>query len=296
MKVAVIGANGQLGSDVVSAFVKQEDAVCPLGHADIELASLDSVSKCLKELQPQLVVNTAAMHHVERCEQEPEKAYAVNALGSRNLAIVVRDLGAVLTHVSTDYVFDGSKRTPYEEEDAPRPVNVYGNTKLSGEYFVRCTVDKHFVLRTSALYGKSPCRAKGGLNFIELMLKLAKERGEVHVVDSEVVTPTATAELAQQIVALSRSEAFGLYHATAEGSCSWFEFARLIFALTNTRVALKVADPNEFPAKVARPQYSVLENRALKTRGLNQFEPWQKALREYLGQRAVSPVAECVEG
>ena len=189
-------------------------------------------------------------------------------------------------HVSTDYVFDGAKQAPYEEQDAPRPLNVYGNTKLAGEYFVRSTTEKHFVLRTSAIYGKSPCRAKGGLNFIELMLKLAKERGEVKIVDSEFVTPTATTEIARQMVALSRCDAYGLYHATAEGSCSWHQFARAIFELTGTKVSLKVAGPNEFPAKVPRPKYSVLENRTLKNRGLNVFTPWQDGVREYLGMRA----------
>lgn len=288
MKVAVIGANGQLGSDVAGAFEKHGDTVCPLTHADIELANLDSVSKCLGELQPQLIVNTAAMHHVERCEQEPEKAFAINALGSRNLALKACDLGVVLMHVSTDYVFDGTKGSPYEEQDAPRPLSVYGNTKLSGEYFVRCTAERHFVLRTSALSGKSPCRAKGGLNFIELMLKLARERGQVRVVDSEVVTPTATAELAQHMVALSRCDACGLYHATAEGSCSWYEFARQIFELTNTRVTLKAAGPNEFPVKVPRPAYSVLDNHGLKSLGLNAFRPWRDALRDYLGLTGAS--------
>jgi len=283
MKIAVIGANGQLGTDIVRAFAQNGDDVCALTHADIEIADLDSVSRKLQELRPQIVVNTAAMHHVERCEQAPETAYAVNALGPRNLALAAREIDAVLMQISTDYVFDGEKRSPYEEGDPPRPLNVYGNTKLSGEYFVQSTTPKHCVLRTSALYGKAPCRAKGGLNFVELMLKLAKERGEVRVVDSEVVTPTSTRELARQVVALSRSDAYGLYHATAEGSCSWFEFAREIFALTNTRIKLNVADPKEFPAKVPRPSYSVLENRALKNRGLNVFRLWQEGLREYLG-------------
>ena len=286
MRVVVIGADGQLGADAVRAFADNGDSVSPLTHADVELSSVDSVSSCLQELRPELVVNTAAMHHVEKCELEPDKAFAVNGIGARNLAVVSRDLGAVLTHVSTDYVFDGAKETPYEEQDAPRPLNVYGNTKLAGEYFVRSTTEKHFVLRTSAIYGKSPCRAKGGLNFIELMLKLAKERGEVKVVDSEFVTPTPTPEIAQQMVALSRCDAYGLYHATAEGSCSWHQFAREIFDLTNTKVSLQVAGPNEFPAKVPRPKYSVLENRALKSRGLNVFTSWQDGLRQYLGTRA----------
>jgi dTDP-4-dehydrorhamnose reductase len=283
MKVVVVGGNGQLGSDVVCAFADNRDEVLALTHADIEIADGESVANKLRELQPGIVVNTAAMHHLENCELQPDKAFAVNALGARNLALVARDIGAVLMHVSTDYVFDGCKAGPYEEWDPPRPLNVYGNSKLAGEYFVRSTLDRHFVLRTSAIYGKSPCRAKRGLNFVQLMLKLAKERGEVRVVDSEFVTPTATSDLARQMVVLSRCESYGLYHATAEGACSWFEFAREIFALTNTKVSLKVAGPNEFPAKVPRPKYSVLENRGLKLLGLNTFRPWQEGLREYLG-------------
>lgn len=289
MNIAVIGANGQLGTDLVAAFTQNGDAVCGLTHSDIEISDHDSVSHALEVIRPQVVVNTAAMHHVESCEREPEKAFAVNALGPRNLALVARDLGAILMHVSTDYVFDGSKGSPYTEDDNPRPLNTYGVTKLAGEHFVSATTTKHFVVRTSGLYGKSPCRAKGGLNFIELMLKLAKERGEVRVVDSEMVTPTSTVELAQQMVRLTHSDCYGLYHATAEGSCSWYEFAREIFAVTDTPVRLKVAAPDEFPAKVARPKYSVLENRALKSRGLNAFKPWQDALHKYLGNRIASP-------
>ena len=283
MKVVVVGANGQLGSDVVHAFADRGDEVLALTHADIEIADGESVANKLRELHPSIVVNTAAMHHVENCELQPDRAFAVNALGARNLAQAARDISAVLIHVSTDYVFDGCKASPYEEGDPPRPLGVYANTKLAGEYFVRSTLDQHFVLRTSAIYGKSPCRAKGGLNFIQLMLKLAKERGEVRVVDSEFVTPTATPELARQMVVLSRCKSYGLYHATAEGACSWFEFAREIFALTDTKVNLKVAGPNEFPAKVPRPMYSVLENRGLKLLGLNTFRPWQDGLRDYLG-------------
>lgn len=282
MKVAVVGANGQLGQDVVSAFAAKGDEVCPLTHSDVELSDSKAVQTVIKNVKPDILVNTAAMHHVENCEREPEKAFAVNGLGARNLAMAARECGATIMHISTDYVFDGAKSRPYEETDAPRPLSVYGNTKLSGEYFVRSCTDKHFVLRTSAIYGKHPCRAKGGLNFIELMLKLARERGTVRVVNNEFVTPTSTAEIARQIVELSRTSCYGLYHATAEGSCSWYEFAREIFELANVNVKLEIAGSNEFPAKVARPLYSVLENRALKCRGLNVFRPWQESLREYL--------------
>jgi dTDP-4-dehydrorhamnose reductase len=282
MRVAVIGANGQLGHDVVAAFTTKKDEVLAVNHSDIELSSIDSVSAKLKELCPQLIVNTAAMHHVENCERQPDRAFAVNGIGSRNLAVIAAELNATLMHVSTDYVFDGSKRNPYEQSDAPNPLNVYGNTKLSGEHFVRATVPKHFVVRTAAIYGKSPCRAKGGLNFIELMLKLARERGELRVIDSEWTTPTSTLEIARQLVSLSRSEHYGLYHATAEGSCSWYEFAHEIFSIMGTRVKLEVAGANEFPSKVPRPKYSVLENSALKRNNLNIFKPWQESVREYL--------------
>ncbi len=285
MKIAIIGANGQLGAELVRTFEDNGDQVRALTHADIEIANRDSVHSALGGLQPQVVVNTAAMHHVEKCEQAPEDAFAVNALGPMNLARVAQEIGSVLMHISTDYIFDGYKGSPYVEEDVPRPLNSYGISKLAGEHFVRCTTERHFVIRTSGLYGKHPCRAKGGLNFVELMLKLARERDEVRVVDSEVVSPTSVEELAMQVLVLSRSDCYGLYHATAEGHCSWYEFAREIYALTGTKVRLKVATPNEFPTKVLRPSYSVLENRALKTQGLNKFEPWQNGLRKYLDQR-----------
>ena len=210
----------------------------------------------------------------------------INGIGARNLAQATQETGATLLHISTDYVFDGLKNAPYTEEDSPAPLNVYGNTKLSGEFFVRATNPRHFVVRTSAIYGENPCRAKGGLNFVELMLKLAKERKELRVVDDEFVSPTPTAQIARQLVVLSRSSDYGLYHATAEGSCSWFEFAAAIFELTKTDIRLEPARPGEFPAKVPRPKYSVLENRALKSKSLNVFTHWKEGLEDYLARRA----------
>ena len=283
MKVAIIGATGQLGGDVAEKFAQAGDDVVPLTHSDIELENLESVTHTLSSREPEVVVNTAAMHQVEQCEQQPRDAYAVNAIGARNLAIVTQGLGSVLIHVSTDYVFDGKKGAPYVEKDAPLPLNVYGNSKLAGEYFVRTLNPRHFIVRTSALYGKRPCRGKGGLNFVDLMLKLARERGHVRVVHGEVVSPTATSQVAKQIAVLSRCDAYGLYHATAEGECSWYEFAREIFQLSNTKVCLEVATAAEFPAKVPRPRYSVLENSALNDHRLNVFTTWQEGLCEYLG-------------
>lgn len=285
MKVAVIGARGQLGTDISHAFGAVGHEVTDLDHAATEVSSLDSVRQSISAAQPHVIVNTAAFHHVERCEADPSHAFAINALGARNVAQVAHSLGAKLIHISTDYVFDGKKGSAYVEEDSPAPLNVYGNTKLSGEFFVSSGTPRHFVVRVSAIYGSSPCRGKGGLNFVELMLKLAREREEVRVVDDEFISPTPTAEIARQLVALSLTSEYGLYHATTEGSCSWYELARMIFELTDTKVRLERARPGEFPAKVPRPKYSVLENQALKRKSLNIFPPWEEGLKKYLASR-----------
>ena len=285
MNVAVIGATGQLGRDVRDAFVAAGHDAFALGHHDVEISSLESVRNSLEPIRPDIVVNTAAFHNVEKCEAEPGRAFAVNSQGALNVAQVTNSLGAKLVHVSTDYVFDGKQIVPYTEQDLPGPLNVYGNTKLSGEFFVRATNPRHFVVRVSAIYGLHPCRAKGGLNFIELMLKLAGERDELRVVNDEFVSPTSTVEISRQIVALSQTDEYGLYHATAEGSCSWYEFAAAIFERTGTKVRLEQAGPGEFPAKVPRPKYSVLENHALKARSLNLFSHWSAGLNDYLRRR-----------
>lgn len=283
MRTVVVGSNGQLGSDVTRAFVDAGCEVYGVNHSEIEIADIDSVRGGLNAFRPAVVVNTAAMHNVEECERQPERAMAVNGEGAKNLAVTCRELGALLIHVSTDYVFDGVKKSPYVEDDAPNPLNTYGRSKLIGEQHVREIADRHFVVRASALYGKSPCRAKG-LNFVELMLKLGRERDEVRVVDHEVVSPTTTLDLARHLVLLARSEAYGLYHATAEGSCSWYAFAREIFSAAGVKTRLAVAAPGEFPGKVPRPAYSVLENAGLKTQRLNSFKTWQEGLHEYLAE------------
>jgi dTDP-4-dehydrorhamnose reductase len=282
MKVAVIGANGQLGTDIVARMRLAGEEVMSFTHDQIDIAFLDSTRTALRAFTPAVIVNTAAMHHVEDCEKQPIKAFEANALGARNLATVARELDAKLIHISSDYVFDGRRTQPYVETDLALPLNVYGNSKLSGEIFIQAVGGKYFILRTSALYGKNPCRAKHGHNFVELMLKLASERDEVRVVNDELVSPTSTTALAEQIVLLSRTECYGLYHATSEGSCSWYEFARTIFEMRDIKVTLRIASANDFPAKVPRPKYSVLDNAKLKSEGLNSFRTWQEELSMYL--------------
>jgi dTDP-4-dehydrorhamnose reductase len=230
-----------------------------------------------------MVINTAAFHDVEKCENEPVKAFEVNALGARNLAEVCNDVNAALMHISTDYVFDGKKRAPYVETDKPMPLNVYANTKLSGEHFVEAIAKKFYILRVSGIYGKNPCLGKGGMNFVELMLKLSKSRPEVRVVDNEFLTPTSTVEIARQIIKMIDSNAeYGLYHTTAGGSCSWYEFAKEIFEITKPNIAFNKAEPGEFAVKVNRPEYSVLENKFLQDQGIDIMRHWKEGLRDYL--------------
>jgi dTDP-4-dehydrorhamnose reductase len=286
MRIAVIGADGQLGTDICAAIDNTPDELVRLTIKHIEVSDIDSVSRALKEASPQLVINTAAFHHVEKCEEEPVKAFEVNALGSKNLAEVCNDLDAALMHISTDYVFDGKKMAPYIETDKPMPLNVYANTKLSGEHFVEAIAKKFYILRVSGIYGKAPCMAKGGLNFVDLMLKLSRERPEVRVVDNEILTPTSTVEISHQIVKMIENDVQnGLYHVTAEGSCSWYDFAKEIFDITKPNIKFNKAAPGEFAVKVNRPEYSVLENKFLKDQGMNMMRHWKEGLRDYLAEK-----------
>jgi len=288
VKVAVLGANGQLGSDVCAEFLRNGDSVYGFTHSDVELTSASSVDAALSARNPDLVVNTAAMHHVEKCEQDPISAFTANAIGAKYVAEWAKRADATVIYISTDYVFNGKKCSPYLETDVAAPINAYGITKLAGEHLTAATARKHFVLRVSAIYGLQPCRAKGGLNFVELMLKLSRENDRLRVVDDEYVSPTPTVKIAEQLVALSRSTNYGLYHGTAEDSCSWYEFAREIFDSINLKVRLEKAAPGEFSSKVPRPKYSVLENAALKAHQLNVFPDWREGLHRYLNTRAQS--------
>jgi dTDP-4-dehydrorhamnose reductase len=282
MKVAIIGGDGQLGSDLVRVFSSLGAEVVGLVYGEIEVADPASVEAVLAKVGAKIVVNTAAYHDVEACENDPQRAFAVNALGARNVALASAKYGCRLIQVSTDYVFDGQKGKPYVEEDSPRPLNCYGNSKLSGEFFVQALARDSAIVRVSGLYGISPCLGKKGMNFVRLMLKLARERGEVRVVTDEFVTPTYTLAAAEQIVRLSRGDATGVFHLTPQGACSWFEFAQAIFDLTQTRVKLLPATAADFPAKVPRPRYSVLDNMHLRACGLDIMPDWKQCLKSYL--------------
>jgi|SRR4030095_5912638 len=280
MKVAIIGANGQLGTDLQKVLSKHHDVI-GLNHADIEITDLTSVRNALLSARPEIVLNTAAYNLVPQAEQYPERAFNINGTGTLNVAKVCQDLGAILVHYSTDYVFDGKKQKPYTEHDCPNPLSVYANTKLAGEYFALNYSDRSYVIRISGIYGKVASRGKGE-NFITNMIKLAKEKAAVRVVNDEILTPTPTYEIAKNSSELIKTDAFGLYHMSCEGECSWYEFAKVIWETLQLETPLYPASVKDFPLVVKRPFYSVIENRNLNKLGINQMPEWKKALVEFL--------------
>lgn len=287
MKIALIGADGQLGTDLVSALAGHE--VVPLFWPKFDVTKPEEAAAVLAEIRPDTVINTAAFHRVDECEDRADMAFAVNAFAVRDLARTCRDLGAALVFFSTDFVFDGAKRSPYREEDRPGPQSVYAASKLAGEHFARTFGGKVFVVRTCGLFGKAGCLEKGR-NFVETMLHLASiGRVPIRVVNDQIITPTPTAELASRIVELISTDAYGLYHMTAEESCSWYEFARAIFEIAGMDSGIVVpVDSTSFGSKARRPAYSVLENARMKALGLTPFSPWRLALETYLREKGIA--------
>jgi dTDP-4-dehydrorhamnose reductase len=286
MNIVLIGANGQLGSDLAKVLVARGHDLAPLTHADIEVTDRVSVDAALDAHHPDLVMNMAAFHKVDVCEDEVEQTFAVNTFGVRELALACRAHDAALLHMSSDYVFGGDRmrRTPYVETDTPAPINVYGVSKLAGEQFVRYLLERYYVFRVTGLYGVAGSSGKGG-NFVELMLRLAREGKDIRVVDDQRMTPTYTVDLAQQIAAVVETGPYGLYHATSQGDCTWYEFAAEIFRQSDLAPNLGRAKTGDFGEKATRPAYSVLENKALQLLGLDQMRPWQEALGAYLQER-----------
>ncbi len=278
MKVAVIGANGQLGTEIVKVFAAE--TVIPLMQSDIEIGEIGSVERAFSENRPDAVINAAAFVNVELCEKERERAFLINETGAFNLAKVLDKHKIPLLHISTDYVFDGTKRTPYEESDVPNPLNVYGASKLAGERAIQQNCSSYYIVRTSGLYGHAPCIGKGA-NFIEKVLAKSKEQDELRVVDDEVLTPTYTLDLARQIRSLVMTSEYGLYHATNNGACSWFEFAREVLRPAGSPTPVVPVSSREYPSAVRRPAYSVLSNSRLASMGLDQMPVWQESLAAY---------------
>lgn len=279
MKIAVIGSNGQLGTDLSQIIPRNQ--FIGLTHKDIEICDIDSARSVLTPLRPDYIINTAAYHRVDDCEDNPTQAFAVNAFAVKNLAEVANEISAKLVHFTSDYVFDGLKASQYTEEDLPNPISVYGASKFAGEIFLRGYCKNWILIRTTGLFGVAGSSGKGG-NFIETMLRMARENKRIRVVSDQVMSPTFTKDLAEKVYELIKRDLWGIFHLTNGGYCSWYEFAGEAFRLTNLKPDFGPTTTAEFNAKARRPRFSSLANNRLATAGISPARPWNEALKEYL--------------
>ncbi|HEX16043.1 MAG TPA: dTDP-4-dehydrorhamnose reductase [Deltaproteobacteria bacterium] len=278
-KVLIVGAHGMLGKDLVKVLGETFDVV-PLGRDDLDISAYNNVKKVLKEVSPQVVINAAGYTDVDACERKSRLAFTVNGEGAKNLARASSVIKAKLVYISTDYVFDGKKETPYTEEDQPNPLNVYGESKLMGERYVQKFADDYLIVRTQWLFGA------GGRNFVDTIIDLARERDRIEVVDDQVGSPTYTLDLSVAIRALLERDLWGVYHVSNSGHCSWYDFAKEILTqLGKDAVELVPISSADLTRPARRPLYSVLSNEKLQRDAGITMRPWQEALKDYLKEK-----------
>ena len=284
MRLVIIGGNGQLGSDLAETLRTAGMCVVSLSRSELDITESSALAEKLAQHRPEVILNCSVYHPVDECENNPERSFAVNATAVRALALASKHLQAAVVQFSSDYVFDGELGRPYTEEDMPTPVSVFGVSKVAGEQLLRAVLPNHFIIRTSGLYGLTGSRVKRG-NFVETMLRLGKQNGKVRVVNDLRMAQTSTENLAKQVLALIRTKNYGTYHASDHGDYSWYEFAKRIFNYSGMDVAVSPVSWRDIPSVAPRPKYSVLENRRLKTLGLDQMQPIDIALQAYLKAR-----------
>ncbi len=294
MKVLITGANGQLGRELTKQYLEHKNVeliLTDIGDFDItkydlqginviskvslDITNEDDVKKVINAYKPDVVINCAAHTAVDKCETDEENAYKINALGPKYLAIATSAIGSEVVQISTDYVFDGEGNTPLIETDKVNPQTVYGNTKLQGETLVRENNPKYYIVRTAWLYGD-------GNNFVKTMLKLSEGNKVLKVVDDQWGTPTSTVDLAKTIIMLIENKAFGLYHCTCKGECTWYEFTKEVFRIRGINTEITPCTTDEFPRPAKRPKYSVLRNYGLENSIGDIARDWKESLKEYL--------------
>ena len=279
-KILITGCNGQLGRAVNLFYTGRTDLEFINPDVDnLDIADIDTVMELMRKTKPYAIINCAAYTAVDACETNRDLAFKVNTLGARNLAIAAQETKAKLVHISTDYVFDGTKQGAYYETDPTGPASVYGRTKEAAEKLVKELCNRFFILRTAWLYGD-------GKNFARTMLRIAESSDKVRVVCDQIGTPTSTLELVKGIDSLLFSDNYGLFHATCEGHCSWADFAEMVFALAGKEVAVEAVTTaqylTDYPQQAARPANSVLENYMFKMTNGFSFAGWEEAIEEYM--------------
>ena len=269
--VLVTGANGMLGVDLCQILQKNNYNVIETDVYNLDITKFDQVERTIKQFNPEYVIHCAAYTNVEEAEKNVEQATKVNVLGTENVSKVCGELNSTLIYVSTDYVFAGEKRIPYTPQDAVNPLNIYGRTKYDGECKVREYCKKHYIVRTSWLYGLN------GKNFVETMLSLSK-RNDIKVVDDQFGSPTWTVDLANAIVSLIKTKPSGTYHICGDGSTTWYNFAKTIYELAMIDLKIEPCSSVEYKTLALRPSYSVMDNEGF-------CRDWKLALRDYIKLR-----------
>lgn len=277
MKVLLLGANGQLGSDVARLWAGVD--LIPATRADADVTAAAAIAALVTRTQPDVVINTTAFHNLPVCEQDPETCFRVNVLGGRNIAAAAAEVGAAIVQVSTDYVFAGDKGSAYFEDDPRRAVNTYGAAKIATEDIVRIANPEHLIVRVSGLYGLAGSAGKGG-NFVETMLRLAREGNPINVVADQATSPTNTAEIAEALLPLVRDGVRGVVHLAAAEGCSWHTFAEEIFAIAGVKPELNAVTTADFGGPVKRPMYSVLG-----TSRTPAMRHWRDGLARYMHEK-----------
>ena len=285
-RIAIIGSMGQLGTDLVDVLAQAGSyEVLRLSHREVECTDPVSVEKALKTgRRPDVVVNCAAFVRVDEAENRAEEALRVNSVGALHVARLCAEIEALCVYISTDYVFDGGKNAPYTESDAPRPLNIYGVSKLAGEYFVQQACPRWLVVRMASLFGRAGSSGKGG-NFVETILAKAKAGECLKLVDDIRMSPTYTRDAARALEKLLREKALGLFHLANGGSCTWYEFASKALELAGMGNRIEPISSSDYPMKARRPKDSSLESTKLSPFLKEHLRPWQEALKAYLAEK-----------
>jgi len=277
VKVLVFGASGMLGQDFLRAARLANHEVTGLAHRDADITDPTAVARAVESHAPEALVNCAAFTDVDGAEHESGEAMRVNADGARNVARAAAEVGASVVYPSSDYVFDGAKDSPYVESDEPMPLSSYGTSKLAGEVDTAAVNPRHFIVRSSWLFGL------GGRNFVETMLELGADQDQVLVVRDQTGSPTYTAHLAEGLVRLISTDAYGLHHMAAGGQCTWYDFAVEIFERAGVDCTVMSATTADLARPASRPAYSVL---GTQYEDAIHLPDWQDGLRGYLAERA----------
>jgi dTDP-4-dehydrorhamnose reductase len=279
MVVLVTGANGQLGQAiqfVAGNYPNINFVFC--SSSDLDITNKENCEFIFNKEKPDFCINAAAYTAVDKAESEPEKAELINVIGAKNLAETCKEFNAKLIHISTDFVFDGSKNEPYNETDLPNPKGIYGQTKLDGEIAIQEVFDAYFIIRTSWVYSQF------GNNFMKTMLRLASERTSLSIVNDQIGTPTNAVDLAECLVTIItehsklNTEHYGIYNFSNEGQCSWFDFAKKIFEINQVKIDVTPIPTTQFPTPAERPKYSVLDKTKIKTAFGIEINPWEQSI------------------